>query len=108
MTFLFGFLDVLDLANTACRQYPFEFVKVRLGQRLVHSQLVDRDVILMLFEKRAGLGSEALESNGRGKQRKVNRYLVTHLVFEVRVYGSALPFVDELYQAAQALAGILQ
>src|SRR5439155_20474883 len=54
-------LDILRAADAAFRENTLKFLQVTFGQRLIHSQLVNRNVVFVLSQERSRFRTELHE-----------------------------------------------
>ena len=108
MGLFFRAFDVVAVAHAALREHAVELGQVGAGQRSVHAQLVDRDVVEMRAEESLRLGTEFFEIGTDIEARQLNAQLRTEDIFKTGIDDLSVLLIDELYESAQTPADALE
>src|SRR3989338_1514208 len=104
----FRLLYVFGADDPAFTKDALQLGEIRWRQRLVHAQLVYRNVVLVCLEELTRLSAEALKTIRRSEARQNYVTLFSYLVFKIRVDWLPLLLFDELYKRTQSPSDSLQ
>ena len=87
--------ELIGRSNACIEHDAFEFIQIQCGQRFVGAQTADRQVVIVLAQKRQRLGAEAFVVDRVGQAGQVDVLAVADRVREIGVHERALGRFDQ-------------